>query len=402
MSSMENESDVIVASEEISPPAEPLELLEVAAAESGSEAGNYYDRSRIRLAQAGQPIAKVLVREKIRLGPNVEFSPDGQQILAKEPGQVNWHSGRIWVESVLEIRGDVDFTTGCIEFAHDVSVRGSVLDLFKITSGGTVRVGHAVEAAHIQAAVDLLVNGPIVGKGKGHCIIGQNVHAKHISNVTIEAGKDVIAKTEITHSHISCGGKLAVERGSLMASQVVANGGVHCGILGCAAGLPMVIEVGVDPALRRLVSEQLVKIEADQKKIEKIKQTVEPLMRNAKGLSAAQKEQATELLFRASEVEDQNRKTIGLLRQRSEDAASQSHAEVHVEQLLCAGVILRMGGLEAAIVAPLRGPIKIGVGQHRGERRILATSQGRSGACQPLPSHPAVDHVMDKLQRLLV
>jgi len=378
----------------------PLEMLIGAGGAAASPAANHYQRHPLSIAQTGQAIARVLVPEAIELGPNVQLSADGREVVATVCGQVRMSGKRIWVEEVLEIAGDVDFSTGCIEYKQDIIVRGSVLDLFKVTGGGTVRVGRAVEAAEVRAALDLLVAGAIAGKEKGRCFAGRNLKAKHISNATLEAGNDVIAKTEITHSRIICGGRLRVDHGALVASHVTANAGVCCGVLGCTSESETLVEAGMDEFLRRLSLASIPKLQADLKQIEKIQQTVKPLMYNQKSLNPAQKEKATELLCLASDMEEGNRQAIELLQRRSDEAAARSKPEIVVGHSVCAGVTVRFPGLEATIPSPMKGPLRIFPRRVLAEPRIMVSSDDHRKPFA-LQTRRWSDEAMDALSRVL-
>ena len=382
------------------PASEPFQLLIVTGA-AGDSPADCHERTQLPIARQGQAIARILVPGAVKLGDNVELSADGQQVLAAASGQVRVRDNRIWVEHILEIRGDVDYSTGSVEFEQDIIIRGSILDLFRVVSGGSIKVGRAVESAEVRAAVDLLVAGAIAGKDKGSCVAGRNVAAKHISGATVEAGNDVIARTEVCHSRIICGGQLKVETGAVRASHVTAVGGVHCGVLGCMSSSRTTVEAGIDEPLRRLATATVGKIKNDRQQIDKLRQTLEPLMRNQKALTAQQKERATELLFRANEVEEGHQKTVDELRSRSEESATRVREQIQVEHALCAGVIIRFPGLEATVPSVVQGPIRIAPSKDQTDRRIEILRPGRGAAGFALETRCTSDDVKSALHMVL-
>ncbi|MFI5379147.1 MAG: FapA family protein [Tepidisphaerales bacterium] len=380
-----------------------IELLELPADPAGQEEngpGSHYDRCVVPIAAAGQAVARTNDPARTVLGPNVAWGPDGFTVVATANGQVRVHESRVWVDDILGIPGDVDFNTGNLEYDRDICIRGSVQDLFKVTSRGTIRVMRDIEAAEVRAAMDLLVAGGISGKEKGHCFAGHDVKARYIRNSTVEAGNDVIAVNEISHSRVICGGRVHVDRGSIMAGHVTAAGGVTCDSLGCSSDTQTVIEAGIDEALRRLAAKDAPKIDADIRQIEKIRETVEPLLRHQKGLTAEQKEKATELLYNASELEERHQETIALLRRSHADAAARGKEEIVVNGHVHDGVIVHFRGVEAAVPPGIRGPLRIVPRAAGGERQIVVTHRGSTSGFG-LETHQHADPILDALDRIL-
>src|ERR1700733_6733911 len=171
-----------------------LEMLlheESAETEKGID---HYNRHHYVTALANQPIAKVHRRivgsagvdvrgksiaqrhppdQRFTLGANVTLDSNGS-VVAKIAGRVRNETGKLWVDPLMDIPGNVDFATGNIDFAGDVHVCGNVLDLFHVASRGNVTIEGAVEAAEIIAGASLLVRGGIIAKERGRCTAKQN------------------------------------------------------------------------------------------------------------------------------------------------------------------------------------------------------------------------------------
>ncbi len=377
-----------------------FEMLSLSAGQEGKEADSHYDRCNVPIASAGQAIARVDEPARTELGPNTAWAPDGVTVVATASGQVRTHESRIWIDEVLGIAGDVDFKTGNVDYARDICISGCVRDLFKVTCGGTIRVVRDVEAAEVRAAIDLLVTGAISGKEKGHCYAGHDVHARYIRNASVDAGNDVVAVNEISQSRVICGGRVRLDRGAIMAGHITAVGGVTCHSLGCSSDSQTIIEAGVDPALRSLAAEHAPQIDADIKQIAKIRETVEPLMRHQKGLTAQQKEKATELLYNAAEVEERNQATIDLLRKAHAAAAARCKEEIDVSGTIESGVVIRFRGVEAEVPSGIRGPMRIVPRAVGGSRQIVVTHRG-SASGFGLETRQVPDPVMDALERVI-
>ncbi len=373
--------------------------------EEQPSAGGHYQHSRIMTVEAGQSVARVQPQEEqgpdapVCIGANVSIAADGRTLIADATGQLCLDHGRIWIEKALEIDGDVDFATGNIDFANDVVVRGSILDLFQVTSGGSVLVGKTVEAATVRCGCDLVVRGGIAGKEKGSCVATRDIRARYVSNAHLEAGRNIVIESQVSNSVVSCGGRLRVD-GPILAGQVSAVGGIRCDMVGCESGLPTILSAGIDDSFERSSAGQVAEIEHKLLQARKVRDTVEPLLRNQKQLTAPQKEKATELLFEASEVEEQAAKKLAELRAQFEHIRACGKQMIHVKQRVNAGVTIRLPGVEAIIAFPIAGPVQFVPRELAGQIRIAAVHVA-SGAAMPLETRPRKEPASMAVQRLL-
>ena len=62
------------------------------------------------------------------VGRNTELSEDGSELLASMTGHVEFSGRSFQVKPVLEIAGNVDYSTGNINFTGDVTIRGDVVE----------------------------------------------------------------------------------------------------------------------------------------------------------------------------------------------------------------------------------------------------------------------------------
>jgi uncharacterized protein (DUF342 family) len=380
-----------------------FEFTVTAGAGAAAEATSHYDRTQIRLAKAGDAIATVKQGDaKLLIGLNTALDKDGATIRATIAGRVSvdTNSGKLRVDNVLEIPGDVDFSVGNVDFPGDIIVHGNILDLFKVHSAGSIHVDGAIEAADVRAARDLTVVGSIVAKDRGSVVVGGNLQAKYITNAKVEAAGDVQCGVAIANSTVVASGKVVVEQGALVAGNTIANGGVECKTLGSTAGVMTIVEVGVDDPFRRHLPEALAAIEAQRAKARKIEQTVQPLLANQKQLTPAQKEKATELLFEAQEMTQEADRKIKELKERHAAVTAKARAEVHVSETLCNGVVLRFPGLQTRIMAAFKGPLKVILKTIRGQRSILLVDT-TSNASQSLGAESIPDPIAHALNKLL-
>ena len=198
-------------------------------------------------------------RLRLPRGKNVILSEDGLGLLSAIDGKAEMIDGRINVYAVYEVMGDVDNSTGNIDFMGNVIVSGNVLTGFEVKSGGYIEVRGVVEGANLFAQGDVVLKQGMQGMGKG-CIQSQgNVVARFIENGTVTAKVDVTAEA-ILHSSINCGGKVEVvgRRGLIAGGSVCAGTYVTANAIGSPMATITELEVGASPILREEYS-QLVK-----------------------------------------------------------------------------------------------------------------------------------------------
>lgn len=391
---MNTTDDTVVSAED---PQHAVEVL-CAPAVGDDAPASHYERSRLIVVTAGQAVARIATGADVKLGENVALDEDGITVRALAPGVLHVEGNSIRVARVVELSGDVDFSTGNIDCPHDVVVRGSILDMFRVRSGGTVHVGRSIEAAEVCAAGDIVVRQAIAGKDKGRCVAGGSVQARLMTAAHVEAGADVVVGTEIAHCHITCGGALKAPAAAVYGGQIVARSGAVCGELGCAGGARTIIAAGIDQELRRLAGERVDQVLAEMRQAAKVRQTVEPLLRNQRSLTAQQKEKATELLFQAGEIEERNRSVIDTLRRRREESQARCREKIEVLGVLHAGVVLRFAELEAPVPCDTRGPLSVVPRRRAGGGRIAVVARGQEVL---LETRSTRDETMRALEELL-
>ncbi|MCX7922402.1 MAG: FapA family protein [Clostridia bacterium] len=205
-------------------------------------------------------------------GKNVDICEDGQQLVASIDGQVNYIDGKVNVFANYEVSGDVDNSTGNINFIGNVLVRGNVLSGFTVEAGGNVEVIGVVEGAVIKAGGDIILKRGMQGLGKGILISGGDIIARYIEHSNIEAKNDIKAEA-IMHSNIKCGNKLelAGKKGLLVGGTCKVGNEVVSKVIGSHMATVTEIEVGIDPTLReryKIIKEEIISNENDIKKAE--------------------------------------------------------------------------------------------------------------------------------------
>ncbi len=385
---------------------------------SGDQIQNYYDRSNIisvkkdqqllRLIPPvdgadgtdiyGKTIARKLGREaQIKSGSGVEQQND--IIIATMSGKLECTAEKIWIVDKLEISGDVDFSVGNVNFGGEIEIRKNVLDLFKVHSKSTITVHGIVEAAEVHAGKDLNSLGGVAGKEKGEICAGQNINAKYITNAHVRAGQDIKVHAEIVNCDLTCKGSLTIEKGALVGGHTLAFKGIKIKDLGSEADVKTLVEVGIDEDLRLKYDKSMPEIQLLRRKAEKVRRVVEPLLQNRKYLNSEQKEKATELIYLASELDEQAESLTEELRGDYQKTIEDAVFEIEVTGTLHTGVTVRFPRIEAFITSPLAGPLKIVPRKVEHTLQILAVDKN-SGSTHTLTAGITNDPMWDTLEKL--
>jgi len=216
------------------------------------------------------------------MGRNTYASDDNLTLFAGKTGRIIWSESRIDVEQAYEIKGDVGYDVGNVEFAGSVIVGGNVRDGFYVKSGGDVEVKGCVEKATIEAAGDIRVQSGIIGKGEGFIKAGRNVVAKFIENAVVVAGKDVIVSEAIIHSNVDAENRVIVyggKKGVILGGRIRAKDEINARTIGSWAEVETSVEVGLSPNSRESIVNLEKEIETDKKSFNELKLGIKTLVK---------------------------------------------------------------------------------------------------------------------------
>ena len=215
------------------------------------------------------------------LGENVYASEDGTTILANINGQVVIIDGKITVEPVYVVDGDVDLGVGNIIFLGTVKVNGNVEDGFSVKATGNIEIHGIVSKAELDAEGDIIITQGINGKGGGRVRAGRSVFAKFIENTFVEAGDMVVADDGIINSQVDAVNRIICKgkRAAIIGGYLRAREEINAKVLGNAtSGTDTICEVGFDPGSKKEL-DRLHEIRRDlEKEIETVKIDVQTLV----------------------------------------------------------------------------------------------------------------------------
>lgn len=190
--------------------------------------------------------------KKLPPGKNIEHSSDGLKAVAIIDGMLSTSRNRVSILPVFEVAGDVDFSTGNIEFLGNVVVKGNLKNGFSIKSGGDVHIHGIVEGGSIEAEGNIYITTGIRGLKRSRIIAKGSISTKFIENAYVRSSLDVFADEAIMHSDIIAGNSIVLSKnkGLIVGGTIRAALFIKCKNIGSSLATKTEFEIGVDPALK--------------------------------------------------------------------------------------------------------------------------------------------------------
>jgi len=182
---------------------------------------------------------------KLSRGKNVILSDDEMQLTAQTSGQLVVSGKTLSISPVLDIKGDVGYETGNINFEGSVNIGGSVISGFSVEAQGNIEVKGVVEAAALKAQGGINLYGGIQGRFKGRIESGGNVFTKFAQNARIIADGNVVSNA-LLHCNITSNGSVVLEGDNcfIAGGTVFAADEIRAKTIGSYMGVRTEIKVG--------------------------------------------------------------------------------------------------------------------------------------------------------------
>ncbi|OHD11725.1 MAG: hypothetical protein A2086_12315 [Spirochaetes bacterium GWD1_27_9] len=244
--------------------------------------------------ESGRTVTNKLIMPKegkdcsLVAGKNTHLTDDGLSIIAEKNGQVMLFAGKVTVEEIYTVAGDVNLKTGNVTFLGTVVVQGNVEDGFSVKASANIEVHGSVGKCVLEADGDIIISQGFMGKAEGTIRAGKSVYAKFIENAKkVDAYEGVYVQDGIMNSYIdatkeiTCVGK----RGTIVGGRLRSGELVKSKTLGSNANVFTIIEVGIDPKKRQRLEE----LNEERDKAYKEKEPLDANIANLENLRKANK-----------------------------------------------------------------------------------------------------------------
>lgn len=186
------------------------------------------------------------VREAAPLRGQVVSSADNPDIyLAQKDGKIEFRNGKIDIQSMHEINGDVTLITGKVEFYGDIVINGNVEAGVVIRAGRNIEIKGTVEAVNLFAGGDVILKKGIQGAQRAKISARGNIFADFIEHTVVVAGGNVQANT-ILNSRVSSDGQVILtgNKGAIIGGYTHAMMGISATEIGNPAEVRTIVHVG--------------------------------------------------------------------------------------------------------------------------------------------------------------
>lgn len=214
----------------------------------------------------------------VSMGKGVAVSPDNKdEWIADADGQVVIKENKISVLALYEIPGDVNLSTGNIDFIGTVIIRGDVKDGFKVFAGEDLVVNGVVEGAELKCGGKLSIAGGVSGNDKAKIFCAGDANIKYIRNAIVDVGGSLTSGQAIMHCKVTVGKKVSVagQKGVIVGGQVIAGEQVHAASMGSNFATPTEIIVGEAIGLRDELQRMENELKAALENLDKTKKGIQ-------------------------------------------------------------------------------------------------------------------------------
>lgn len=237
----------------------------------------------------------------IHKGGGVDYDMETGLYVSTTAGHVTFISGRINVNPVYAVQGDVDYSEGNIDFRGTVTVAGDVLSGFEINAKNIIVRGVARDATLI-AEEDITVRTGIFSTGKGVTKAGNTLAATFIEGALVYAGVAVHVRDYCYNSKIFCEGEITVLGGDgiINGGELYAFGSIEAKQIGMENSSSFPLHVGVKHFLTERVDELIQKKDKIEKTLQETDKTIKILAKANPDLK--KKEQLRSIIANRSEL----------------------------------------------------------------------------------------------------
>jgi uncharacterized protein (DUF342 family) len=207
------------------------------------------------------------------IGSGFKVSEDGTTLTAAIDGRLVRKDKKLSILPELEVKGDVDFSVGNVDFIGSVKILGAVREGFHVIASGNIDIREMVEGAHVESASDVVIHGGVRGMGKGQIIAAGKIVAGFADQAYMRSRSDIEVKNSIFHSDVAAQGNVTVlggQKSQIAGGKVQAGLEVVCQTLGSEMGTKTEIVVGVPPEQAERRKELQASIAQHKENIEKL------------------------------------------------------------------------------------------------------------------------------------
>ena len=186
----------------------------------------------------GRTVEPVLA-ESVARRKSGEPGDDFDVLVSGVDGYVSEDAGAVCVKERLEIKGNLGFNFGNIDFIGSVAVHGDVLNGFQVKARRAIEVdGEVCGARLICSDGPVIVKGMVFGAEESQCeiVCRGDFSALGVHDARVETCGDIVLRNEGHQAQLRAQGALILAAGSLVAGEAFTARGVEAKYLGNEIG----------------------------------------------------------------------------------------------------------------------------------------------------------------------
>ena len=210
----------------------------------------------------GQPVKqKVGVPARYNVGAGTKLVNNDTQIVAEISGNLIFKNNAFVVEEKIVINGDVDVSSGNIDFIGDITIKGGVFEGFRVASKRSITIMGLVSKAEIVAEGDINIK---VGAVNSKIVSKKNVKIGFCENSNITAEGNVESSSFVGGEVFASEKIIASGKGVLVGGKYTALNGVEASVIGSENYTKTLVTLGNNAVL----SEEREKLEKENQSLE--------------------------------------------------------------------------------------------------------------------------------------
>ncbi|PCJ52417.1 MAG: hypothetical protein COA79_24005 [Planctomycetota bacterium] len=293
---------------------------------------------------------------------NVRSNKENTEFYAEKNGTPIYKRGTISVVDIMQVEGDLNLSTGNIDFDGSISIEGDVGDDYSLKAEGDIFIGGSVGGSKIFAGGSIQIGKGFNARGNGTAECLGNFSAKFLNEAKVLCEKDLIIENEILNSDVKALGKLIMPEGKLMGGTTTVLSGIFVRDIGSPLGITSTLFPGVN----FLYSDRKEGFEKQLKTItertEMINNTIGPILKDKLKLAILPKDKKANVLNLVNELKTlkADRELIqSELENFLDDNKSNRINEVTVFNVLYPGSIVKIGHSQKDFKTESHGPLLI-------------------------------------------
>ncbi|MCL2009079.1 MAG: FapA family protein [Synergistaceae bacterium] len=290
----------------------------------------------------------------------LDVSEDGLQLTAAIDGRLTRKENKLVVLPVLEVKGDVDFSVGNVDFTGSVKILGAVREGFQVLAGGGIEIREVVEGARVESKSDIVIAGGIRGMSKGRIIAAGNVTAGFADQAYIRSNGEIRIKNSVFHSDVGAHNTITVmggKKSQIAGGKIQAGVAVVCNTLGSEMGTKTEVTVGLPPEQTERRKELQASIIKHKESLEKLETNLTFLKKQEKAGTIDDSKRA--LMVAAMKSKFQMQAALKSMQTELNDLESRldlakSKGVVRVKEMCYPGVTVTIRGFTYAVREPIK------------------------------------------------